>query len=229
MINTSKIWHSPLNVYWHIQKLAEKVGAEVIEKERKYQPVREARVGAVMALTMFKRMKKPTYLQLYKPDPPDIILMQPSRLKKGQLDITLVEITSYIREPKESLLDQLKRSKIKPGIPYLSENYILTVNVGIGLDVEYEPIRDYLNENKKLFPYPIWTFQQISNYPDTIGRVVIINPELIVMDVNIGESAHLWKESKLPDVIDTKRVANPNLVRTEKSEKNYLAPWESIN
>jgi len=229
MINTSKIWHSPLNVYWHIQKLTEKVGAEAVEKERKYQAVREARIGAVMALMMFKRMNKPTYVQLYKPDPPDVILMQPSKLIKGQLDITLVEVTSYIKRPKESLLDQLKRSKIKPGIPYLSENYILVINVGIGLEIDYEPWRDYLNENKNLFPYPIWTFQQISNYPDTIARVVIVNPKIITMDVNIGESAFLWKKSKMPDVLNTRRVANPDLVRFEKSEKCYLTPWDTIN
>jgi len=229
MINTGKVWFSPLNVYWHIQKLTERVGVEAVEKERKYQSVREARIGAVMALMMFKRMNKPTYLQLYKPDPPDVILMQPSQLKKGQLDITLVEVTSYIRKPKESLLDQLKRSKIRPGIPYLSEDYILVVNVGIGLEIGYEPLRDYLNENKNLFPYPIWTFQQISNYPDTIARVVIVNPKIITMDVNVGESAYLWKESKWPDVLNTRRVANPELVRFEKSEEGYLsAPWETI-
>jgi hypothetical protein len=229
MINTGKIWHSPLNVYWHIQKLTEKVGADAIEKQNKYKSVREARVGAVMALVMFKRLNKPTYLQLYKPDPPDVILMQPSKTKKGQLDITLVEITSYIREPKESLLDQLKRNKIKPGISNLSENYILAINIGIGLETDYEPLRDYLNANIKLFPYPIWTFQQISSYPDTIARVVIVNPEIITMDVNIGESAHLWKEAKLPGVINTKRIANPDLVRYEKSDNNYSAPWEEIN
>lgn len=229
MINTGKIWHSPLNVYWHIQELTKKVGVEAIEKERKYQQVREARVGAVMALSVFKRMNKPTYLQLYKPDPPDVILMQPSKEVKGRLDITLVEITTYIRKPNESLLDQLKRSKLKPGIPYLSDNYILAVNVGIGLEVDYEPIRDYLNENIKLFPYPIWTFQQISNYPNTIGRIVIVNPKLITIDVNIGESTYLWEKLKLPDVLNTSRVANPDLVRYEPSEKCYLTPWETIN
>lgn len=229
MINTNKIWHSPLNVYWHIQKLTEKVGTEAIEKERKYQPVREARIGAVMALAMFREMDKPTYLQLYKPDPPDVILMQPSKAKKGQLDITLVEITSYIRKPQETLLEQLKRSKIKPGVPYLSENYILVVNIGIGLKVDCTPLREYLNENKKLFPYPIWTFQQISRHPDTIGRVVIVNPETITMDVNIGESAYLWKKAKLPDLLNTKRVANPKLVRFEESKVNNSAPWILID
>ena len=30
----------------------------------------------------------------------------------------------------------------------------------------------------------------------------------------------------LPDVVHTRRVGNANLVRTEKAEKYYKAPWE---
>lgn len=228
MITTNKIWHSPLNTYWHIQKLTEKVGAEEIEKRGKYQCVREARIGAVASLALFKQTGKPTYLQLYKPDPPDVILMQPSAVKKGQLDITLIEITTYIGRQKESLLEQLKRKKIKPGISSFSENYILVVNIGVGLEVDYEPLRDYLNANVKLFPFPIWTFQEISNYPDTIAKIVIVNPKIAKIDVNIGESAYSWKQQQLPDIINSKRAGNINLVRFEKSEKCYLAPWETI-
>jgi 5-methylcytosine-specific restriction endonuclease McrBC regulatory subunit McrC len=39
MIKTGKIWHSPLNVYWHIQELTKKVGSEAIKKQNKYQMV----------------------------------------------------------------------------------------------------------------------------------------------------------------------------------------------
>lgn len=227
MIKTGKIWHSPLNVYWHIQKLTEKVGAEAIENRSDYQGVREARIGAVMALVMFQRMGKPTYIQLYKPDPPDVILMQPSKDFKGQLDIILVEMTSFVRGRKESLLEQLKRTKAKPGIHTLSEEYILAVNVGVGLDVDYKPIRDYLNENKT--PFPVWAVQQVASYPDTIAKVVMINPELREMNVNVGESAYLLRESKWPDVLHTRRVAKRELVRLERAEKFYQAPWETIN
>ncbi|MDD2732263.1 MAG: hypothetical protein PHI53_03670 [Candidatus Pacebacteria bacterium] len=227
MIKTGKIWHSPLNVYWHIQELTKKVGAEAIENKSGYKSVREARIGAVMALVMFQRMGKPTYVQLYKPDPPDIILMQPSRELKGQLDIVLVEVTSFIGDPKESLLEQLKRTKTKPGIHTLSGEYILVVNVGIGLSVEYKSIKDYLNENNT--PFPVWAVQQISSYPDTIAKVVIINPEIYEMNVNVGEAAYLFGKSGWPDVLHTVRVVKKELVRLEKAEKFYQAPWETVN
>ncbi len=226
MIKESKIWHSPLNVYRHIQKLTEKVGTEAIENKNEYKNVREARIGAVIALVMFQTMGKPTYVQLYKPDPPDVILMQPSKDVKGQLDIILVEITSFIGDPQESLLEQLKRTKTKPGIHTLSEEYILVVNVGVGLNVEYKLIRDYLNENNT--PFPVWTIQQISNYPDTIANVVIINPELREIDINVGEVAYLFGKSGWADVLHTMRVRREELVRLEKAEKIYQALWETI-
>ncbi len=226
MINTGKIWYSPLNVYWHIQKLTDKVGTEAVENKNKYQCVREARIGAIVALAMFQRTKKPTYIQLYKPDPPDVILMQSSKDFKGQLDIILVEITSFTGKPKESLLDQLKRTKVKPGIHILSEEYILVVNVGIGFEINYRPIKDYLNENNT--PFPVWGVQQISGFPDTIAKVVMINPKLYEIDINIGEAAYLLGKSGWPDVLHTKRVAKKKLVKLEKAEKFYQAPWETI-
>lgn len=226
MIKTGKIWHSPLNVYWHIQKLTEKVGTEAIENRNEYKNVREVRIGAVMALVMFQTMGKPTYVQLYKPDPPDVILMQPSKDVKGQLDIILVEITSFIGDPKESLLEQLKRTKTKPGIHTLAEEYILVVNVGVRLNVDYKSIRDYLNENNT--PFPVWTIQQISNYPDTIAKVVIINPELREIDINVGEAAYLFEKSGGSNVLQTRMVGRVESVRLEKAEKFYQAPWETI-
>lgn len=226
MIKTGNIWHSPTNVYWHIQKLTENVGEEAIEKQGKYQNVREARVGAVVALVMFKRLGKPTFLQLYKPDPPDVILMQLSKKNIGQRDITQLEITSYIGEPRESLLEQLKRTKTPPGIHIFSENHILIVNVGVGLKVDYDPIRRYLNKDK--IPFPVWTLQEKESYPDTIARVVIVNPEIYQIDVNVGESVHNFEKLKFPGVIRSKRVSKVELVRAEPSGRNYEAPWDTI-
>lgn len=226
MIELGKVWHSPVNVYRHIRELTKKVGTKAIESKNEYKSVREARIGAVIALVMFQSMKIPTYVQLYKPDPPDVILMQRSEKVKGQLDITLVEITSFIGRPKESLLEQLKRTKTKPGIHTLSEKYILAVNIGIGLSVRYEPIRDYLNENNT--PFPVWTIQQIPGRPDTTAGVTIINPELREMDTNIGEAAHVFKQLGLSDVLHTKRVGKPESVRLEKMGEFHQAPWETI-
>lgn len=226
MIKLGNTWHSPYNVYWHIQKLTTEVGAEAIETKNKHRLVREARIGAIIALVMFQKLGKPTYIQLYKPDPPDVILMQPSKRTLGQIDITLLEITTYIKQKRESLLEQLKRTKTKPGIHTLSENYILIVNVGVSIRIDYEPIRDYLNKNHT--PFPIWTLQQVSNYPDTIARVVIINPKIHSMDVNVGEAAFTFRGLRFPDIVRTRRVGKVKYVRVEKAGKCNDAPWETI-
>lgn len=52
---TGNIWHSPYNVYKHLGRLARLVGQDVIEKEGKYKPVREARIAAVTALVIYQR------------------------------------------------------------------------------------------------------------------------------------------------------------------------------
>lgn len=227
MIKTSKIWHSPANVYWHIQELTKKVGAEAIENKNKYQKVREARTGAVLAMAQSKLSGNPTYVQLHKDEPPDVILMQISKDIKGQLDILPVEITTYAGQPKGSLLEQLKRTKVKPGIHVLPKECYLVVNVGIELDVEYEPIMEYLNENET--PFHVITIQQVSNYPDTIARVVFINPKFRKIDINIGkEAANTVRQSASIDVLCTRRVGKVELVKLEKAEKIYDAPWKTI-
>jgi hypothetical protein len=225
MIKPGKIWHSPANVYWHIQQLSKKVGEKNIEANGRYQNVREARIGAVVALAMFERTGKPAFIQLYKPDPPDVVIMQPSNEVIGQRDITQLEITGYLGKPKESLLDQLKRTKVPPGRGLFSENYILLVNLGVGLQVDYKPIRNYLNENKTRFP--IWVLQEKEAFPDTIARLVIANPELVEIEINIGKAMDKFESLSLPGVIHSKRVGNTKLVRAEPREKSYKAPWET--
>lgn len=225
-IHTNKIWHSPINVYWHLDKLAQKVGQSAIETSGKYKSAREARIGAVVALALFKRTHKPTFLQLYKPDPPDVVLMQPSKSSLGTRDITQLEITSYLGKPKETLLEQLKRTKVPPGINLLSDNYILIVNLGIGINIKYEPIRDYLNENNTVFP--VWTVQEKEAHPDTIAKVVIVNPEIYEMNINVGEAAAEFKKSGLPHVIRSKRAGSSKFLKAENAGPNYEAPWETI-
>jgi len=224
MITPNPTWHTPLNVYWHLKKLTDEVGAEAIERERKYQLVREARVGAVVALSMFRRMGKPSYIQLFKPDPPDVILMQ-QNMSTGERDITQLEITTFLTDTKEPLVDLIKR-KDPPGTHKYSDNYIVVVNIGKNLTVDYNPSRDYLNQNDA--PFPVWAVQETSAHPDTIAKVTIINPEIHEMEINLGEAAHTLNQVEPFGVIHSKRTGNPLLVRAEMAEKNYAAPWETI-
>lgn len=228
-VKSGNIWHSPLNVYWHVQKLIDKLGQNGLEKHKQYKMIRESQIAAVIALAMFRLRNIPAYIQMYKPDPPDALIMQPSRTNKGQLDISTLEITQYRGNTNESLFDQLKRTKVGPKINTLSSFYILVVDLWPSIkvsDEEYKKIKDYLNENK--IPYPVWVIQEKEKHPDTIAELTIINPELHKITVNIGESAHIYKQLGAPDVLRVRRVGNKNLVRIEKAEKFYNAPWETL-
>lgn len=228
-VKSGKIWHSPLNVYWHIQKLTDKLGQDGLEKQKQYKIIRESQIAAVIALVMFRLRNIPAYIQMYKPDPPDALIMQPSFINKGQLDISTLEITQYRANNNESLFDQLKRTKIGSKINTLSSFYILVVDLWPGIKVneeEFTQMRDHLVENKT--SYPIWVIQEKEKQPDTITELTIVNPELHKITVNIGESAYIYKQIGAPDVIRVRRVGSKNLVRTEKAEKYYKAPWETI-
>lgn len=224
MITPNPTWHSPINVFWHLKKLTDKVGIKAIESKRNYQSVREARIGAVAALSIFKSTGKPTYLQLYKPDPPDIILMQQDR-STGEREITQLEITTYLTETRDSLLDLIKR-KDPIGTHKYSDNYILVVNIGKNLNPNFEQVRDYLNSNDA--PFPVWAVQEISSYPDTIAELTIINPDIYQIQINLGEAAHVLNIVAPYGVIHSRRTGNPATIMFEPSGKNYKAPWETI-
>lgn len=226
-MKTGRYWHSPGNVYWHVGELIKKTGAATVESEGAYQKVREARTGAVLALALLRMTGEPTYVQLSKREPPDVFIMQLSQRVKGQMDVMSIEITTYARTPSESLLDQLKRTKLKPGIPVLTEEEALLVNIGVGLDVDYEELNDYLNAER--VPCQVVTIQEVSNYPDTVARVVFVNPELQMTDINIGEvAARASSSSTDMDVLVVRRVGSTDAVRAERSSKILLAPWETV-
>lgn len=228
-VKSGKIWHSPLNVYWHVKKLADRLGQDGLEKHKQYKLIRESQIAAVISLMMFRIRNIPAYVQLYKPDPPDALIMQPSPINKGELDISTLEITQYKGNNNESLFDQLKRTKIKPKINTLSSFYILVVDLWPKIVIneeELKEIRDYLIKNQT--PFPVWLVQEKEKHPDTIAELTIVNPEIQKIIINLGESGHIYQKLGVPDVINTKRIGNKNLVRIEKAEKFFDPPWETI-
>ncbi len=228
VFKSGKIWHSPLNVYWHTQKLTEELGQEGLKKHPKYKQIRESQIASVIALIIFRMRNIPAFIQLYKPDPPDALIMQQSPIHKGQLDISTLEITQYLGG-KESLFDQLKRTKIKPGLKSMSSFYILVVDLWPDIEIsdsELAELNKYLMQNDT--PYPVWIVQQVQASPDTIAELTFVNPEIHKTRINIGELAHIYQRIGAPNVLNVMRTGNPNLVRTEKAEKNYSAPWETV-
>ncbi len=61
-----------------------------------------------------------------------------------------------------------------------------------------------------------------------MAELTIVNPEIQKIPINLDESAHIYQKLGVPDVLRVKRTGNPDLVRTEKAEKIYEAPWETI-
>lgn len=220
------IWHSPPNTYWHIQKAVGGVTWEEFQKHPDFKVMREAQIASVVALMLFQIRNIPAFIQLYKPDPPDALIMQPSLVNRGQQDITSIEITQYRPGSDHSLLDQLRRKKIRPGVKYLSPLYILVVDLWPGLEVDFEELKDYLNDTKVEFP--VWVIQETQRHPDTLADLVIVNPDVKRLSFNLGEAAHTFKQLNIPDVLKVKRVGSKDLVRMEKAEKLYDAPWETI-
>lgn len=228
ILRSGKIWHSPLNVYWHTQKLTNELGLKGLRKHTKYKQIRESQIASVVALIMFRLRNIPAFIQLYKQDPPDALVMQPSKIHKGQLDISTLEITQYLGG-KESLQEQLIRTKIKPGIKTLSSFYILVVDLWPGIeisDIELHELNKYLMDND--VPFPVWIVQEIQSSPDTIAELTFVNPEIHKTKINIGELASLYQKIGAPNVLNVRRTGNPNLVRTEKAEKFYDAPWDTV-
>lgn len=222
---TGNIWHSPYNVYKHLGRLAKQVGQEAIEKEGKYKPIREARVAAVTALVISQRTRKPAYVQLPPKDPPDAYLMQQSLERKGQLDITTLEITSYRANRGETLLDQLKRTKAN-SIQKYSDEYVLVVELFSKDGIDYEAIRDYLNSISIRFP--VWTLYGKTVDGSTTAEFTIINPKIWQTEINIGEAAFKLKQDGMLDVIFIKRTGNEKNVRTELAGNYELPPWEEL-
>ena len=186
--------------------------------------MREARIAAVVALALYQG-KKPAYVQLPPKDPPDAYLMQQSLEKKGQLDISTLEITSYRANNNETLLDQLKRTKVGD-VPKYSDEYILVVELLSKKDIDYEAIRDYLNSINVKFP--VWTFYGKTIEGSTTAELVIINPKIWQTEINIGEAVVNLKKNGMLDVLFIKRASSEAKVRTESAGAYELSPWEGL-
>lgn len=222
---TGNIWHSPYNVYKHLGRLAKTVGQDAIEKVGKYKPVREARIAAVTALILSQRTHKLAYVQLPPNDPPDAYLMQQSLEKKGQLDITTLEITTYRNNKGESLLDQLKRTKTGKIRKY-SDEYVLVVELLSKEGIDYDKIREYLNSIS--ISFPVWTLFGKTVNGSTTAEFTIINPKTHHAEINIGEAVYQLKQQGMLDVIFIKRAGSEKSIRTEPSGTYELPPWEGL-
>lgn len=226
-----EVWFSPLGVYKHITRLSKKVGAEAIEKEGKFKQVREARITAITALAMFMMTNNnPAYVQLSSQEDSDFdsYVCQKSTKSKGGLLISCLQVTSYREGSKEDFLTQLKRTKTPSNYNKYSDRCVLVVDLltknPIG-EEEQEKITKYLNETKT--PFPVWTFRAISISPDTVGEMVIYNPNRRVFPIlNFGKAAYKYQKLKLADAIRINWVHKENMLKPDEHVGTYsFPPW----
>lgn len=55
----------------------------------------------------------------------------------------------------------------------------------------------------------------IETHPDTIVQLVVLNPKIQEITINVGEVANEYKQQKIQNVVEIKRAASIQKVRTE--------------
>ncbi|MEX1997313.1 MAG: hypothetical protein WEA04_01375 [Candidatus Andersenbacteria bacterium] len=219
-------FHSPLNVGYHLTKLANQVGIKAIDTEGKYKRVREARTAMVVAAYMYELTGNPFYIRLVKNDPPDAIVMSSPPARPEQIDLTKLEISTYRSGGKETFLEQLKRTKA-PERHILDEKYILLYDVPNHAGIDFEACRDYLNGIGA--PFPVWV-QHIQQFlPDTIASITFLNPEVWQKTVNVGKAAYDLKQKNIPPVLFPKRVGSVERAGVKISDPYPYEPWDNLS
>ena len=229
MISNDPIWFSPIRAYSEYLKLAETVGTEAIENNSKYRKVLETRALSVLCFALFEADKAPWFLQLNRNDPPDALIMRFSPTKLGHHEIIGVEVTSYFRNktglPKDSLFEQLKKTKMFEKFHKYTEHDVVLVDLGSHFKPDFIEIHEYMAKIKA--PYQLWFIQEIESMPDTIAELTLCNIEgARQRKVNVGKAWHEMKEQKVFGAIRTKRVGSIDKVGAKEGEPIEGAPWE---
>ena len=221
-IDDNKIWFNPLFVQSCCVEMVAKKGIEQIKKERKYKKLAESYDLSLTALAIYQFNKSThelPYVQIPKQDPPDGYIGQESKERHGDFDISTIELTRYEGKNNQTLLQQLQSSdKINAKYNKYGEKYILLIKVTEGINPDYKEVNKVLVEYK--IPFAVWALQVIQNHPDTIAELTILNPDIQVVRVNVGEVAFLYREQKI-----LKRTGSKNNVRKEinnQVDKKYL-------
>lgn len=218
---TSNKWHSPYSIYQHVDRVTKKFGIDAIEKKPKFKPVRESRMAAITALAAYKHFGEPFFVQLNPSDPPDAYLMVMQN-QGATRSLSMLELTTYMDRSGKSFIEELKK-KAPSTYQRYGERYVLAYEMRTTQQIDYNEAREYLMQNR--IPFPVWTFQPISLHPDTVGKMVIINPQTKDYIINFGEAGHDLIQARVPPVIYTFQVKDPKLVRREEAPPDNSPPW----
>ncbi len=197
-----KTWLRPDKAYFESQSRAQDIDPSEIEWNGKYKNIRELKGLAIFGLCLYKICETPFFVQMNSKDSsPDAFIMRVSPDNSTTNEIGPVEITFYGRSrvglPKQSLTDKLSAKggkfwKLPPG-------YCLLIHIGRNLQVNHKEIATRLSKIRNNFQ--VFSIQEISDYPNTITRVVNYRPEYRFMDINIGEVCYKLQKSNIYGIV----------------------------
>lgn len=231
MISEDRVWFSPVRAYSEYLKLAEKIGVEAIENEAKYKRVLETKSVAILCFALFVANNTPWWLQLHRNDPPDALIMRVSPDRPGQHDILGVEVTTYFRNkiglPKDSVFEQLKKTKMFEKFHKYTEHDVVLVDLGWYYKPDFNEIQQYMV--KIGAPYQLWFIQEVQSQPDTLAELTLCNTQgARQRTVNIGEAWHDMKQQNVFGAIRVQRVGNIDKVGAKEGEPIEGSPWETM-
>ena len=225
--NDNKIWFCPAYIHSCCVELVKEKGIDQLKKEGKYKKLIESYDLSLTALAIYKLNKKThdlPFIQIPKCDPPDGYIGQESRERLGGFDISTVELTRYDGAGGQTLLEQLQSSdKINPKYNKYGREYVLLIKVEAGVEPNYKKVNRFLVE--KQIPFAVWSLQVVQTHPDTTVKLITLNPKIQVVHINVGEIAFLYKERKMPNVLEVRRTGAKGRVRKEinsQLDKKYL-------
>ncbi len=205
-----KVWFRPDKAYFDSQSQAQGIDRNELDWNGKYKRIRELRDLAVFGMCLYESYRTPFFVQMNSIDSsPDAFVMRVSPDDPATNEIGSVEMTFYGRSriglPKQSLADKLSENGGK--LWKLPPQYCLLIHIGRGLQVNNEEVVSRLNVVSTNFQ--VFSIQEISDYPDTIARVVSYRPEYVSRDINVGEVCYKLQKSDILGTVTQVRGRPP--------------------
>ena len=193
-----KVWLRPDVAYFKSQSQAQGIDPSELEWNGKYKVIRELRDLAIFGMCLYESHGTPFFVQMNSIDSsPDAFVMRVSPDEPTTNEIGPIEMTFYGRSrlglPKQSLMEKLSEKGGK--FWKLPPQYCLLIHIGRGLQVKNEEVVSYLSKVNANFQ--VFSIQEVSNYPDTIARVISYRPEYVSRDINVGEVCYKLKKSNI--------------------------------
>ena len=216
-VDDNKIWFNPAYIHACCAEIVKERGIDQIKKERNYKKLVESFDLSLTALTLYS-LNRDTHelplIQIPKKDPPDGYIGQQSIKNPEDFDISVLELTRFEGKNSRTLLKQLLESdKVNPNYNKYGSHYVLLIKIEDNTHPDYEEVNNFLVKHK--INYAVWALEITQSYPDTTAKLTILNPNIQVVEVNIGEVALMYKQQKIAVAYENNRAGSKKRVRKE--------------